>query len=97
MAVVLCNLVLFLRVGMRLLGKCLGVVIGIFLAVNGRAMSRILIEVGSANSEFFAVRVDPLPQLLSCGPALRAGIALDADHVGGEFVTVTAAQAAAVV
>ena len=75
---------------MRLLSQCLGVMVGIFLAVNWRAMSRILVQIGPANSEFCAVRVDPLPQLLGCGPALRAGLALDADDVGSKSVAVTA-------
>src|SRR6185369_16695195 len=71
--------------------------LGIFLAVDGADMRRVVIEIGPADAVALAVGVDPLPQLLGRHPALRARRAIDADDVGREPVAVTAAQAAAMI
>src|SRR5262245_52273660 len=75
----------------------LRVVIGVFLAVDRTDVRGIAIEIRSADSKILSAGVDPLPELLGGNPSLRACRTLHAHDVGGEPVTIAAAQTSAVI
>src|SRR5262245_20668873 len=69
----------------------------VFLAVHGRDVRWISIEIGSANAILRPVLVDPLPQQLRCDPSFSTRRALGAHDIGCKPVSIAAAPAAAMI
>ena len=70
---------------------------GIFFAIDRADMRRVSIEIWSADSKLFFVRIGPFPQLLAGSQSLRTCLALYADDIGREPVTIAAAEASTMV
>ena len=75
----------------------LDAVSGILFAVDRGDMRRISIEIWSADSKVVFVRIDPVPQLPTGSQPLRTCLALYADDIGREPVTIAAAEASTMV
>src|SRR5882672_79197 len=69
----------------------------VFVAVHGRDVRWISIEIGSSNAILRPALVDPLPQQVGCNPSLSAGRALGAHDIGCKSVSIAAAPAAAMI
>src|SRR5258705_13432426 len=69
----------------------------VFVAVHGRDVRWISIEIGSTNAILCPVLVDPLPQQLGRDPSFSPCCTLGAHDIGGESVAIAAAPAAAMV
>jgi hypothetical protein len=70
---------------------------GILLTVDWRHVGWISIQIGSAYSEIFAVRVDPGPQFFICIPSLGISLTVRTHKIDGKPVAITAAQASSMV
>ena len=70
---------------------------GIFLAVDGRDMRRIKVEIRTADPELCTVGIDPFPQLFACPVSLRTCLTLYAHDIRRQAMTIAAAQAAAMI
>src|SRR5215831_14664455 len=66
---------------------------GILFAIDRTDMRWVSIEIGSADSKLFLVRIDPFPQLPTRSQSLCPCLALYADDIGRSPVTVAAAKA----
>src|SRR5215475_10716616 len=80
-----------------MLGTRLDVVSRILFAIDRSNMWRVAIAIRSPDSKFFVVGINPFPQLLGGNPALCARLALYADDIGRQTVTITAAEAPAMI
>src|SRR5450631_154926 len=78
--------------------SCLATVVsGVFLAVDGRDVRRISVEIGPSDSELLPVGIDPFPKRFGGNPSLRACSASDTHDVGRKPVAIAAAEAPAMV
>jgi len=71
----------------------LDLVSGILSAVDRGDMRGVSIEIWSADSELFFVRIDPFPQLLTGSQSLRTCLAPYAHDINRQPVTIAAAEA----
>lgn len=80
-----------------MLRKRLDAVSGILFATDRSDMRRVSIEVWSSDSKLFFVRIDPFPQLLTGSPSLCTCRTLYAHDIGGQPVTIAAAEASTMI
>src|SRR6185369_10169304 len=73
------------------------VVISVLLAIDGRDVRRIPVEIGTSDSELLAVLIDPFPEGFGGNPSLGACSAFDTHDVGRQPVAIAAAEAPAMV
>jgi hypothetical protein len=69
-------------------------VMRILLAIDRGYVWRIVTEIWAANPELLRVFVDPFPQRVAGIQSFRVIFSSNADHVGGQAMTVTTMNAA---
>src|SRR5262249_29207206 len=73
------------------------VVVGVFCTVDRRDMRRVPIQVGSPDTKFLAVLVDPFPQFFACKPPFARRLAVHAHEIDRQPVAVTAVRASTMI
>ena len=82
--------------GYQPLGEVRFAMISVLFPIDRRHMRRIFIEIWAPDAKL-RMRVDPVPQFVTCHPSLRISVATYADNISREPVAIPAAKTSTVI